>query len=157
MLRLRFLPGLILGVILGLPAGVVIALLILPSRGADVPVSLQSQVPELTRRLEAANEARERADHQFEQFQKLAEQMTSTFNSLEMRFKLLEEEQHVRDAQGVPAAARQAAAPAPPQAPTASKPEAAARPAGDAPPPAPEQDPSAPDQPSPPSADDSPT
>lgn len=73
MLRLRFLPGLILGLIVGLAAGIVVVLLTLPPRGADLPAPLPSQVQELTRKLEAASESRERADRQFEQFQKLAE------------------------------------------------------------------------------------
>jgi hypothetical protein len=157
MLRLRFLPGLILGLIVGLAAGTVIVLLTLPPRGADLPAPLPSQVQELTRKLEAASESRERADRQFEQFQKLAEQMTATFNSLERRFKLLEEEQRLRDAQGIQAPAQRPPAPAPP--PTASRqappqPEAATRPGGDTPPSAPEQDPSPQDQPSDPPADD---
>jgi len=56
------------------------------------------QIDELTRRLEAAQEERTRADRQLERFQQLAEQMTTTFAKLEARFKALEEAERVRQA-----------------------------------------------------------
>lgn len=99
MLRLRFLPGLILGLVLGIPAGLLLGMLTWAPRGTAEPAAVSLQVQELTRKLEAATEAKERAERQFEQFQKLAEQMTASFNDLERRFKAMEEEQERRDAQ----------------------------------------------------------
>ena len=139
MLRLRFLPGLILGLLFGLPAGMVVGILVLAPHGTEQGVGASSTVQDLTRKLEAAKEARDRADRQLEQFQKLADQMTASFNSLEMRFKLLEEEQRVREVQAqaaeaavrarVPAAPTPAAtATAPPQALQPQTPEAPPRP-----------------------------
>ncbi len=101
MLRFRFGSGLILGLVLGIPAGAVIALLLAPApsatdRGA---AATTLQVQELTRKLEAARDDRQRADTQLEQFQKLAEQMTASFNNLEQRFKALQEEQRLQEAQ----------------------------------------------------------
>ena len=121
MLRLRFLPGLILGLLLGLPAGIVIAFLALPPKPTDSAGGVSSQLQELNRKLEAATEARQRADQQVALFQKLAEQMTATFNNLEQRFKLLEEEQRVRDAHAAQATAQPRPSPtqpAPPPTPT---------------------------------------
>ena len=109
MLRLRFLPGLILGLVLGLPAGVLIGMLTLSPRGTSDPTATSLHVQELTRKLDAANEAKERAERQFEQFQKLAEQMTASFNELERRFKALEEEQRRRESQGAQTSQRPAA------------------------------------------------
>ncbi len=100
MLRLRFLPGLILGLLLGVPAGVVVGLLVLPPRASDPTNPAAAQIEELTRKLELAKEGKERVDRQLDQFQKLAEQMTASFNTLEQRFKLLEEEQRLREARG---------------------------------------------------------
>jgi len=136
MLRLRFLPGLILGLLFGLPAGIVVGILVLAPHGTEQGVGASSTVQDLTRKLEAAKEARDRADRQLEQFQKLADQMTASFNSLEMRFKLLEEEQRVREVQAQAAeAAVRARAPtpavtatAPPQALQPQTPEAPPRP-----------------------------
>ncbi len=125
MLRLRFLPGLILGLLIGVPGGIAIGLLVLP-RGVEPNAGTSPLVQDLTRKLEAAKEARERADRQLEQFQKLAEQMTVSFNNLETRFKSLEEQQRVHAAQPSPppAPAPRAAAPAPaapaPAVPTAT-------------------------------------
>jgi TolA-binding protein len=103
MLRLRFSSGLILGLVVGVLAGVVIGMLMLPARSVDVGAATNAQVIELTRRLEAATEAKERADRQLEQFQKLADQMTATFKSLEQRFNAVEEAQRLREAQQPPA------------------------------------------------------
>jgi TolA-binding protein len=139
MLRLRFLPGLILGLMFGLPAGIVVGILVLAPHGTEQSAGASSMVQDLSRKLEAAKEARDRADRQLEQFQKLADQMTASFNNLEMRFKLLEEEQHVREVQAqaaeaavrarAPAAPTPAAtATAPPQALQSQTPEATPRP-----------------------------
>jgi len=132
MLRLRFLPGLILGLLVGLPAGVGIGILALAPHGTEQNAGASSLVQDLTRKLETAKEERDRADRQLEQFQKLADQMTTSFNNLEIRFKLLEEEQRVHDAQAqaaiparAPAAAPPASAPVQataPQTPTAQEP-----------------------------------
>src|SRR5512139_1827691 len=123
MLRLRFLPGLILGVLIGLPAGITIALFVLPPRALEQNASTSPLVQDLTRKLDAAREARERADRQIEQFQKLAEQMTASFNNLETRFKALEEEQRVRMARPAPPVAVPPHAAAPvPAVPTATVP-----------------------------------
>jgi hypothetical protein len=127
MLRLRFLPGLILGLVIGLPVGIGLGVLALAPHGTEQKAGDSSLVQDLTRKLEAAKEERDRADRQMEQFQKLADQMTASFNNLEMRFKLLEEEQRVRDAQlqaGIPA---RAPAPPPPAA-TAGAPAQASAP-----------------------------
>src|SRR3990172_7782719 len=99
MLRLRFLPGLLLGLVVGLPAGILLAVLLGLPQGSAPPIAAPSQIQDLTRKLEQANEAKERADRQLEQFQKLAEQMTVSFNNLERRFKSLEEEQRGREVQ----------------------------------------------------------
>ena len=98
MLRPRFASGLTLGLALGVPSGAVIALLILPPRVADRSGATALQIDVLTRKLEAANDERQRMEQQLQQFQKLAEQMTNSFNTLELRFKALEEEQRVREA-----------------------------------------------------------
>jgi TolA-binding protein len=128
MLRLRFLPGLILGLLVGLPVGIGIGILALAPHGTEQSAGASSLVQDLTRKLEAAKEARDRADRQLEQFQKVADQMTASFNNLEMRFKLLEEEQRVRDAQSQASqAAIPARAPAP-LPPTATAPVAASAP-----------------------------
>jgi TolA-binding protein len=126
MLRLRFLPGLILGLLFGLPAGIVVGILVLAPHGTEQSAGTSSMVQDLTRKLEAAKEARDRADRQLEQFQKLADQMTASFNNLEMRFKLLEEELRVREAQtqAAEAAVRTRALAAPTPAATATPPQA---------------------------------
>jgi TolA-binding protein len=129
MLRLRFLPGLLLGLVIGLPAGILITLLLTPPQSGGQPATVSSQIQDLTRKLELANEAKERADRQLEQFQKLAEQMTTSFNSLEQRFKLLEEEQRARDSQAAQALLqRSAAAPTSPSKPVQPPPESQPRP-----------------------------
>jgi hypothetical protein len=110
----------------------------LPGRGPEPGAATSLQVIELTRKLELATEAKERADRQLEQFQKLADQMTATFKSLEQRFNALEESQRLRDAQRQPAGQPEAKAPALAPAPTA--------------PPAPTPSPSAPGAPPSPTA-----
>jgi len=127
MLRLRFLPGLILGLLVGLPVGIGVGVLALAPHGREQNAGASSLVQDLTHKLEAAKEERDRADRQLEQFQKLADQMTASFNNLEMRFKLLEEEQHVRDVQAQAAIPARAPAP-PPPAPTATAPVQALQP-----------------------------
>lgn len=126
MLRFRFSSGLILGLVLGVLAGVVIGVFMLPPRGTDSGTATNLQVIELTRKLAGMQEAKERADRQLEQFQKLADQMTTTFKSLEQRFNALDEAQRLRDVQHPssppPAAkplAQEAATPTPAASPTA--------------------------------------
>jgi hypothetical protein len=150
MLRLRFGSGVILGLVLGIPAGAVIALLLLPGSSPTdhAATATALQVQELTRKLETAKDDRQRVDTQLEQFQKLAEQMTASFNNLEQRFKALQEDQRLQEAQAkrvpapvlpaalapvaiAPAAAAVPVAPLPvePAAPVAAKPAEAAAPA----------------------------
>src|SRR5574341_365546 len=123
MRRLRFSSGLIIGLLIGVPAGTIIGLLVLPTRPADQGAVTSLQVQELTRKLEAAQEAKFRADQQLEQFTKLAEQMTASFNSLEQRFKALEEENRRQQARGSapPAAQPAGAAPQPASPPGGSE------------------------------------
>ncbi len=90
MWRTRFASGLGLGFLLGLIAGIVFVRSLSPEAREDRVSDIQVQ--ELTRRLEAARVARERADQQLEQFAKLAEQMTRSFEALESRFKRLDAE-----------------------------------------------------------------
>jgi TolA-binding protein len=117
MLRLRFSSGLLLGLVVGVVAGVLIGMLMLPTHGSDAGAATNLQVIELTRKLEAAQEAKERTDRQLEEFQKLADQMTTTFKSLEQRFNALDEAQHLHDAQRQPANQPEAKAPAPTASP----------------------------------------
>lgn len=133
MLRLRFSSGLLLGLVAGVPLGVLIGVLMLPARGSDPGAATSLQVIDLTHRLEVAKEDKERADRQLEQFQKLADQMTATFKSLEQRFNALEESERLRDAQRQPTGQPEAKAPEAtvPAAPTPSP--SAAQPAGDEP------------------------
>lgn len=114
MLRRRFSSGVILGLLLGIPGGVLLGLLVLPTH-LDQETATTLQVQDLTRRLEAAQEDKRRVDRQLEQFQHLAEQMTASFNSLEQRFKALEEEARLRSTR----VGTSAVAPAP-AAPTAT-------------------------------------
>lgn len=125
MLRLRFGSGVILGLVLGILAGAVIAFLLSPAPPVTEPGATALQVQELTRKLEAAKDDRERRDKQLEQFQKLAEQMTASFNNLDQRFKALQEELRLQEAAG-----KQAAEPpvAPPPAPAVPAQPAAAPP-----------------------------
>ncbi len=88
MLQTRFNTGLILGLVIGLPVGLLIGLQILPQRPDPAAVTSQ-EVQDLRRKLETATYAKERAERQMEQFQKLAEQMTASFARLEERFKTL--------------------------------------------------------------------
>ncbi len=125
MRRLRFTSGLTLGLALGVPAGALIALLILPPRADNHTVATSLQVDQLTRKLEEANGDRQRMQQQLEQFQKLADQMTASFNTLEARFKALEEEQRVRAAQLTDTGAADAGSAAPRTPTAASGPPAA--------------------------------
>lgn len=102
MLRFRFSSGLIVGLVVGVLAGVLIGVLMLPPRGTDSGTATSLQVIELTRKLEGMQEEKERADRQLEQFQKLADQMTTTFKSLEQRFNGLDEAQRLRETQHQP-------------------------------------------------------
>lgn len=101
MLRLRFSTGLLLGLLAGLPAGALIALLAFPRTAADSAGTTSLQVQDLTRKLETANVDRSRVDEQLEQFKKLADQMTANFNNLEVRFRALTDERQ-RDGQPRP-------------------------------------------------------
>jgi len=130
MLRLRFSSGLLLGLVVGVPLGVLIGVLMLPARGSDPGTATSLQVIELTRKLEAAKEDKERADRQLEQFQKLADQMTATFKSLEQRFNALQETERLRDAQRQPAGQPEAKAPEPTAPAPPTPPPSAAEPAG---------------------------
>ncbi len=131
MLRLRFGSGVILGLVLGLPVGAVLAILLAPAPASTdhAATATTLQVQELTRKLEAAKEDRLRADKQLEQFQKLAEQMTASFNNLEQRFKALQEEQHLQEARNAAPTSAPAAPPAAAPAPQAPAPAAPAAPA----------------------------
>lgn len=140
MLRLRFSSGLILGLVIGVPVGLLIGVFMLPVRAPEPSAPTSLQVMELTRKLEAAKEAKERTDRQLEQFQKLAEQMTATFKSLEQRFNALEEAQRLHEPQQPPAPQPEAKAPASPTAVAATPtpasspgPASSAEPAGNAP------------------------
>ncbi len=124
MLRLRFSSGLILGLVVGLLAGVLIGMFMLPAHTMDAGAATNAQIIELTRKLEMTTEAKERTDRQLEQFQKLADQMTATFKSLEQRFTALEEAQRQGEPQRPPAG--QPAARAPASELTAPAPPAAA-------------------------------
>jgi TolA-binding protein len=127
MLRLRFTSGLALGLVLGVPLGALIALLLTPPAPSDTATATSLQVLELTRKLQVANEARERMERQLQQFAGLAEQMTASFNSLEMRFKALEEMQRAGDNHPPPPAQTPAGSTPPgPAGSAAAAPEAAA-------------------------------
>ena len=128
MLRLRFSSGLILGLVIGVLAGVVIGMLMLPAHSTDVGAATNAQIIELTRKLEAATEAKERTDRQLEQFQKLADQMTATFKSLEQRFNMLEEAQRLHEAPHPQTGQPEAKAPPPPPTAPPATPTAATSP-----------------------------
>ena len=116
MLRLRFTSGLALGLAVGVPLGALITLLLTPSPRDDSTTATSLQVLELTRKLDLANEARERMERQLEQFTGIANQMTASFNTLEARFKALEDTQRAGDGHAPPTAAPPLA-PAPGAAP----------------------------------------
>jgi len=126
MLRLRFTSGLALGLAVGVPLGALITLLLTPSPRDDSTTATSLQVLELTRKLDLANEARERMERQLEQFTGIANQMTASFNTLEARFKALEEAQRAGDGHAPPTAAPPLA-----QAPAAGPDSGALGPAGD--------------------------
>jgi uncharacterized membrane-anchored protein YhcB (DUF1043 family) len=87
----------VIGLVSGLLTGVLLTLLFKPV--APSRQDSEAELLELSRRLEAAKEARERADRQLEQFQKLAEQMTASFQSLEARFTAMSAEMERRRAE----------------------------------------------------------
>jgi hypothetical protein len=118
-----------LGLVVGVPLGVLIGVLLLPARGSDPGTATSLKIIELTRKLEAAREDKERADRQLEQFQKLADQMTATFKSLEQRFNVLEESERLRDAQRQPASPPEAKAPEPTAPAVPTPPPSAPQPA----------------------------
>jgi len=136
MLRLRFTSGLMLGLLLGVPAGTLIGLLLFPTHPGDQNVSTSLQIEELTRQLDVAKEQKEHVDRQLEQFAKLADQMTASFNALELRFTALQEAEAPR--------AEPHEAPPATRGPTPEAPGAAAQgPAVPAPPPQAERVPNA--------------
>jgi len=137
MLRFRFSSGLILGLLLGVPGGVLLGLLALPQHTDQTPAT-SAHIQELTRRLETAEEDKRRMDRQLEQFQQLTVQMTASFNSLEQRFRALEEKERLHGSHTVvsaaspPAATPRVAVPtpvAPPPTAEETAPEAASEPA----------------------------
>jgi small-conductance mechanosensitive channel len=119
--QLRPLTGVLLGFVLGVLSGVLLA----GGRGSGSgnqadPAALR-QIEELTKRLQIAQEERDQADRQLERFQRLAEQMTSTFKNLEARFAALEAAERARETllrEGV-----QAPEPAAPEEPGGNAPE----------------------------------
>ena len=120
MLRFRFSSGLLLGLVAGVPAGVLIGIFMLPARSSDPGATTSLQIVELTRKLEAARDDKERSDRQLEQFQKLADQMTATFKSLEQRFNALEEAQRLHETPRPASSPPEVRAPAPEAAPAAT-------------------------------------
>jgi hypothetical protein len=88
MLQSHFIRGVILGLAIGAAVGLLVGEWVLSPPDATLLASPETQ--DLRRKLEAATYAKERAERQMEQFQKLAEQMTASFNRLEERFKALE-------------------------------------------------------------------
>jgi len=133
---MRFGSGFLLGLLLGLPAGALVVLFAFPTTPADQGKEMARQLEALTRKLEAANEDRQQLDRKLEQFQKLAEQMTASFTTLEGRFKALAEERQ-REASSHPVAPALPTATVPLPTPTA--------PAPPPPPPAAETAPAAPE------------
>jgi len=115
MMRWRFSTGVLLGLVAGVAAGLVIGLLVAPSSGGGGAQATALQVQELSRKLAAAQEERERADKQLERFAQLAEQMSVAFNRLDERFKALEQQALALDA-ATPTAAPAPVAETPPAA-----------------------------------------
>ena len=121
MLRLRFLPGLIVGLLLGLPLGAIATALLLPARHAE-SAATSLQVEQLSRRLEQAEQDKQALNRQLDEFRTMADRMTASFTELERRFKTLEEEMQAREA-AAPSPTSMPATPAP--APTTAEPSAA--------------------------------
>jgi uncharacterized coiled-coil protein SlyX len=97
MLRLRFLPGLIVGLLLGLPLGAIVTAVLLPSR-QDQSATTSLEVERLSRRLERAEQDKQALNHQVDEFRTMADRMTASFTDLERRFKALEGEMQGREA-----------------------------------------------------------
>lgn len=116
MMRWRFSTGLLLGLVAGVAVGALIGVLVAPPHGGDGAQATALQVQELSRKLAAAQEERERADKQLERFAQVAEQMTVTFNRLDERFKALEQQARALEAT-TPTAAPAPAGEPPPAAP----------------------------------------
>ena len=138
MRRLRFTSGLSIGLIFGLAAGIMIGVLLGAPRGTDDPLAHAApQVADLVRQLEAAHDAKERADRQLEVFAKLADDMTATFKRLEERFTALADAERRRDQANqvaaptaTPAPRTEATPPPAPETPTAAAAPPGAPPAG---------------------------
>jgi hypothetical protein len=92
MLRMRFLPGLLVGLVLGLPLGVISALWLVS--GDETAARHAGEIDDLSRRLERAEKDKERMNRQLEDFGGLAERMAKSFEDLERRFRALQEQQH---------------------------------------------------------------
>jgi chromosome segregation ATPase len=105
MLRMRFFPGLLVGLLIGLPLGAILALHLQSSAST-------SEIPDLKARLERSEREKEGLNRQLGEFQATAERMTTSFAELERRFKGLEDELHARE---VSPAATLAPSPAPPE------------------------------------------
>lgn len=121
--RMRFLPGLVLGLIAGLFLGAAAATFILPPRSENsvTPVQLE----QLTRQLESTQREREALVRQVDDFRGLADRMTASFMELERRFKAMEEELRARDTrERAKAVAPPPVEAAPPQAPPPEAPSA---------------------------------
>lgn len=120
MMRWRFSSGLLLGLVMGATLGTVIGALLRSPHGDAGSGAMALQVQELSRKLAEAQEARMRADQQLERFAQLAEQMATSFNKLDERFKTLAELAQALEAQtaATPASAPEPAAAGTPTAVT---------------------------------------
>jgi len=94
--RFRFLPGLILGFLIGIVVGAMLPTVIFPP--AQEPSLTSLKVQELTRELDASRRERDALNRQINEFQALANQMTAAFTDLERRFRALEEEMRLQQA-----------------------------------------------------------
>ncbi len=97
-----FTKGLVVGLGLGIIVGAVAALVLSGPPAANIS---PARIEELNRKIAAAEESRARADKQLEDFQKIAEQMAQSFQTLEKRFNDLAQTQPGDTAQPAPAAA----------------------------------------------------
>lgn len=90
--RRRFLPGLFVGLLIGVPLGAAVtAVLLPPGAGGSAVTPLELQ--DLRRRLETVQEDRDSLRRQVDEFAGLAERMGASFRDLERRFKVLERAQ----------------------------------------------------------------
>ncbi len=124
MLRLRFLPGLIVGLLVGLPLGAIVAVLAFPpSRGESAATAVEIQ--QLSRRLEQAEQDKQALNRQLDDFRKMAERMTASFTDLTQRFNSLEKEMRAAEQAppppSTPTVAPAAASP-PPSSPSVPEP-----------------------------------